>query len=130
VRDDYGAPHPALQGTRDRIELSRNGYANSLAAPRAELERVGYHVVERELRRQRYAMLDRTPSTPRSDDTLIGQVNGIEWRYLASDGREFTQWPPPRSVESHLPRAVIVTLSLDGYDDIRRVLEFPAEAAP
>ena len=44
VRDGYGAPLPALLGTRERVELTRHGHANALARPRAELERVGYRL--------------------------------------------------------------------------------------
>jgi general secretion pathway protein J len=54
IRDAYGAPRAALEGGSDRIELTRNGFANSLLAPRAELERIGYRVIDGELRREIY----------------------------------------------------------------------------
>src|SRR5690606_27761493 len=36
VRDAYGAPRPVLEGASQRIELTRHGYANVLALPRAQ----------------------------------------------------------------------------------------------
>jgi general secretion pathway protein J len=130
IRDAYGAPRAALEGGSDRIELTRNGFANSLLAPRAELERIGYRVIDGELRRERYVMLDRTPATAHIEDSLITEVERIEWRYLDRNGREFGQWPPPRAASEQLPRAVVVTLALRDFGDVRRVLELPDEAVP
>ena len=52
---------PALAGTGDRIELTRIGFANPLAEPRSNLERVAYAVDGQRLMRGRYAALDRPP---------------------------------------------------------------------
>lgn len=130
VRDGYGAPHPALEGERDRVELSRGGRANALALPRAELERVGYRVQQGTLQRLRFAVLDRSPgSTPAIDD-LLDEVERFDLRYVGADGRELPQWPPPRDAAQQLPRAVVVTLVLVDQGELRRVLELPDEVAP
>lgn len=130
IRDGYGAPHAPLEGTRERIELSRHGYANALALPRAEVERVGYRLDDGELQRLRYAVLDRAPASTAIEDALLDQVERLEFAYVAADGRELAQWPPPRANRDIPPRALIVTLTLADFGEIRRVLELPDEALP
>jgi general secretion pathway protein J len=129
VRDAYGAPLPPLLGASGRIELSRLGQANALALPRAAIERVGYRLEAATLRRDRYAVLDRVPSSLPLTDALLDRVESIEWRYVGNDGREVSQWPP-RTAAQTLPRAVLLILRLEDYGEIRRVLELPEEAAP
>ena len=130
VRDGYGAPQAALVGTRDRLEFSRHGLSNALALPRATIERVGYRLHEGSLQRQRYAVLDRTAAARASEDRLLDQVQTLEFTYLAEDGRELAQWPPPRAQDDAPPRAVAVVLTLPDYGELRRVLELPEAPAP
>jgi general secretion pathway protein J len=130
IRDGYGAPLAALQGTRNRIEFSRHGHANALALPRAEIERVGYRIEDGALQRLRHAVLDRTPGSTAVVDVLLEPAQALEFRYVGADGREREQWPPPRATTSSPPRAVIVLLTLADFGEIRRVLELPDEAAP
>lgn len=130
VRDGYGAPHAPLEGTRDRIEFSRHGYANGLALPRAEIERIGYRLEDGALQRLRHAVLDRTPGSVPTADSVLDQVERLEFEYVATDGRKLAQWPPPRAPSGTPPLALIVTLTLTDYGEIRRVLELPDEALP
>jgi general secretion pathway protein J len=130
VRDGYGSPLPPLIGTRERIELSRQGQANALALPRAGIERVGYRLDGAILRRDRYLVLDRVPGSLPLSDELLDRVESLEWRYLAADGRELPQWPAPRAATDAPPRAVLLTVQLEDFGEIRRVLELPEEARP
>lgn len=130
VRDGYGAPQAPLVGTRDRLELSRHGLSNALALPRATIERVGYRLDGDTLRRQRYAVLDRTAAARPAEDELLDRVQALEITYLAEDGRELAQWPPPRAQSDAPPRAVAIVLTLPDYGELRRVLELPEEPAP
>lgn len=130
IRDGYGAPLPALLGSRERIEFSRYGLANALALPRAEIERVGYRVQQQRLQRLRYTVLDRAPGSAPQVDELLDQVESIELEYFGADGRTLAQWPAPRSNSDAAPRAVAITLGLADYGRLRRVLELPDEARP
>ena len=127
VRDAYGVPRPALEGEVQRIELTRYGHANALALPRAELERVAYLRREDRLLRLRWPSLDSAPGTRPVEDELLEGVDGFELVYLDAQGREHRQWPPPRGVTQTLPRAIRVTLDVQGFGEIRRVLELPQE---
>lgn len=130
VRDGYGAPQAPLIGTRERIELSRHGLSNARALPRATIERIGYRLEGGALLRQRHAVLDRTANARPSEDRLLEQVEALEFIYLAEDGRELAQWPPPRAQDDAPPRAVAVVLTLPDYGELRRVLELPEAPAP
>ena len=127
VRDAYGAPRSALEGSGDRLEVTRGGLANAMAMPRAELERVGWRVLDGNLQRRRYAVLDRTPGSTPLDDDLLDRIESARFRYVDAQGGEQPQWPPPRGSTAQLPRAVIVTLTLDDFGEVRRVLELPQE---
>ena len=130
VRDGYGATHAALEGQSDRVEVTRGGYANALALPRAELERVAWRVLDGSLQRRRYAVLDRTAGSAPTDDDLLDAVQSLDLRYLGEGGREHAQWPPPEGSSAPLPRAVVMRVVLDDLGELRRVFELPAGPAP
>ena len=130
VRDGQGVPRAALEGARDRVELTRGGYANSLSLPRAELERVGWQLRDGVLQRLRYAVLDRTQGSRPLEDALVNRVAALDFRYIGVDGRELPQWPPPQGSTIPAPRAVIVSVTFEDLGEIRRVLELPREDAP
>ena len=130
VRDGYGASRAALQGARTQLELTRGGFANALAAPRAELERVDWRLRDGTLQRERWAVLDRTPGSIPHADALLERVESLDFRYLDAAGRELPQWPPPQGAVQQAPAAVIVSLTMTDLGEIRRVLELPREAPP
>lgn len=125
VRENYGSARPPLDGQASQFELTRFGHANSLGLARAELERVGYQLVDGELLRHRYAVLDRAPGTRPDDTVLLEGIQRFELRYRAADGRELRQWPPPRDTDQTLPRAVEVRIAGEAIGEIRRLLELP-----
>lgn len=130
IRDGYGVPRPALEGEGQRIELTRHGYANVLALPRAELERVAYQRRDGQLLRLRWPVLDRAPGTRPIEDELLEGVSRMELVYLDGHRREHRQWPPPQGVTDTLPRAIRLTLELEQFGEIHRVLELPQEPPP
>lgn len=125
IRDNYGSPRPEFEGGAQRLEFTRYGHANALARPRAELERVAWLQRADALHRLHWPVLDRAPGTQPSDDLLLQGVKRFDLIYLDAGGREFRQWPPPRAEAGHLPRALRLSLDVDGFGEIRRVLELP-----
>lgn len=125
VRDNYGAPRPMLEGETQRVELTRHGHANALALPRAELERVAYVRRDDRLFRLRWPVLDRAPGTRPVEDELIDGVDRMDVVYLDAQGREHRQWPPRGGIGDALPRAIRVTLEVQDFGEILRVLELP-----
>jgi general secretion pathway protein J len=128
VRDAYGASLPALQLVSGRIELSRIGHANSLAQPRAEIERVSYQVSDGTLQRLRFAVLDRVPGSVPEIQPLLPGIERFELRAFGLDGRPQTQWPADRDTPG-LPQAVELRIQIEGVGEVRRLLEL-APGAP
>ena len=130
-----GEAIPALVGGADRIELTRLGFANPRAEPRSNLERVVYAIDANVLRRGRYAVLDRAPDSAPAVSALLGDVDALRLRYLATDGVWRNAWPPsdlPSGVEPNvdaiavLPRAIELRLSTHDTGELRRIVELPS----
>jgi len=122
---------PALAGTGDRIELTRVGFANPLAEPRSNLERVAYALDAQKLQRGRYAALDRAPGgTPIATAVLDG-AQMLSFRYLGSDGAWRSTWPPSDAPSNGtltyelLPRAIEFRIATNDVGELRRVVELP-----
>ena len=137
VRGNYGETIPALRGSSDSLELSRLGFANPLAEPRSHIERVIYALTDKRLRRGRYAVLDRATGSVPDDRDLLDRVSRLRWRYLDRQGNWSDLWPSstvaptaigtapvPREIE--LPRAVELTIELEDYGELRRVVALPS----
>jgi general secretion pathway protein J len=128
-RDDW---LPALAGSADRIELTRLGFANPLAEPRSNLERVAYAVDARKLVRGRYAALDRVPDAAPATTTALDRVESLRFRYLGTDGVWRDAWPPAESIVANvqpvelLPRAIELRLATADIGELRRVVELPS----
>ncbi len=129
VRDADDVKQPMLIGDAARIEFTRHGFGNTLALPRAEMERVGYLRRDQELVRLRHSSLDGGGARPQ-EDVLMDGVERLQFTYLDAQGKEQRQWPPPRSETDTLPRAVELVIEFNGYGELRRVLELPSELPP
>ena len=122
---------PALAGTGDRIELTRIGFANPLAEPRSNLERVAYAVDAHRLMRGRYVALDRAPDAGPAATAVLGNTQGLSLRYLGNDGAWRSTWPPseaPDGMKTYelLPRAVEFRVATGDIGELRRVIELPS----
>lgn len=125
VRDHNGRPQAALSIDSSGLQLTRAGYGNALAQPRAELERVHWQQDDHGLQRWRYSALDRIDPRPLPAVAVLDRVNGVEFSALDNAGRWHSRWPDPRAAAVALPRAVRVRLRLADYGDIERLLELP-----
>lgn len=137
VRGNFGETLPAMRGSPDTIELSRLGFANPLAEARGEVERVIYSRTDATLQRSRFAVLDRAAGSVPDNQPLVDGVRSLRWRYLDQQGRWHDQWPrqqtgadnEPRQRNGNddtLPRAVEMTLTLDDYGELRRIVALPS----
>ena len=143
VLGNNGQTVPALVGSSTAVELTRLGYANPLAEPRSHLERVVYAGDRGNLRRGRYAVLDRAPdSTPQTRD-LLDHAGELHLRYYGCDQAWHETWPPrglpcaapvtSADADAVLPRAIEFRFTPEGLGEIRRVVELPSmmpSAAP
>jgi general secretion pathway protein J len=143
VRGNYGESLPALIGSSGHIEFTRTGFANPLAEPRSNLERVLYELDDSALKRGNYPVLDRAPGTTPHLTSLRGGVDTFRLRYLDAGNHWSDSWPPPEAAAAapdllvQLPRAVEFRIGTSDYGEITGTVElvstWPAravEAAP
>lgn len=137
VRGNDGRLLPAFIGSADQVEFTRVGFANPLAEPRSNLQRVVFALVDGGLQEGRYAALDRAPGSAPLRRELLPRAGGLRLRYLGCDRAWRESWPPRELLPcqreaaalSQLPRAVEVRIAPPELGEIRRIVELP-EPAP
>ncbi|UXI67565.1 type II secretion system minor pseudopilin GspJ [Tahibacter amnicola] len=131
VRDNYGAALPALKGDGDRIEFSHLGWGSPDSEARSSIERVGYLLDGKTLRRARYVVLDRAASTTPVMQTLRDGVTRFQLRYLNGGSNQWVDaWPPRDAKDTDLPRAIEFRLDIDGLGEVTRLIELLGPDVP
>ena len=134
IRDEYGEPQTALFSSTladDRLTLTRMGWDNPLGQPRANLQRVAYRLREGRLWRLHWPVLDRGSRMEPRETLLLDRVRDFKARFL-DQGEWRDDWPPPASSSEtskpdpdRLPRAVEISLTLEDWGEITRLLPLP-----
>ncbi len=119
----------------DLVVLTRTGWANPAGVQRPALERVSYRLDNGTLRRVHWPELDLTPATQPIAQDLLDHVKSVTFTYLTDARQWVDQWPPATNVvlspvEANptlrmRPIAVQVTLVLDDWGTIVRIIEIP-----
>jgi len=109
------------------LELTRGGWSNPAGLPRSTEQRVAYQLVDGELVRYHWYVLDRTFSNEPVETVLIDDVDSLLFRFLNAGGEWTEQWPPQSTTDivsrTNRPRAVEVRLTLADEGEIRRIVE-------
>lgn len=128
VREGYhGSLEPALRGDGGAtlpLEFTRAGWRNPGDANRGPMQRVAYAIVDGELIRSAWRVLDRAPDSLASRRVLLAGVSALELEFLVGDGW-VPSWPPAgeETAASELPRAVRVAFTVEGEGRVERVVE-------
>ena len=136
IRDEYGDPQPALRGgglLDDGLILTRAGWDNPLGQSRATLQRVAYRLREGRLWRLHWDVLDRGGLMEPRETLLLEKVQEFRARFLDPDDEWRNEWPPAVDERTSdqppnpnlLPRAVEITLTLEDWGAIARLLLLP-----
>jgi general secretion pathway protein J len=107
------------------VRLSRGGWRNPVPVPRGTLQRVQYRIEDDTLIRDYWLVMDYPLGTEPRSVTLLEDVNEIEIEYLDDASEWNVQWPPLRvdpDADFIYPRAVRITLDLDSWGEIVRVV--------
>ena len=88
VRDAFGDSTAAIIIGEPLIEFTRRGWQNPLRSPRSELQRVAYTVVDGDLVREFWPLLDRGPDTEPIGQVLLPGVADVEFVAHAAQGEE------------------------------------------
>ena len=131
VRDELGEQLlPAIRSDASSpfaLEVTRGGWSNPAGLPRSTQQRVAYQLLDGELSRYHWYVLDRTFSNEPIQTVLLGNVDAILFRYLRPSGEWVDQWPPVAAATGvnpqNRPRAVEIVLSLADEGEISRIVE-------
>ncbi|MBD3647131.1 MAG: type II secretion system minor pseudopilin GspJ, partial [Pseudomonadales bacterium] len=127
VRDEYGEPLPALMVGSGRYlaEFTRTGWSNPLGRPRSELQRVAYDVVDGELIRYFWFVLDRAEDSRPIPQTIFEEVEDFRLYLVSEEGDRTDVWPA-LDAERPLPAAVEMVISFKDRGELRRLVPLPA----
>jgi len=131
IREPLGDQRlPALmagEGIEYKVEFTRAGWSNTAGLPRPTLQRVAYRLDQDGLWRDYWRVLDRTQASEPVRYKLLTGVRAVSFRFLAPSQEWVDLWPQPggNPVEQQRlrPAAVEVTLDLEDWGQIRRVIE-------
>lgn len=136
IREPLGDGHQpaliAMPGTTTTVSFTRAGWMNPAGGARSTLQRVRYEVRDGALHRDQWRVLDAQLDPQPDTRALLQGVTGFSLRFM-NDGRDWQDsWPPPAQGPSRTerelrwrPLAVEVTLELEGWGTITRLIEVP-----
>jgi len=140
VRDEHGDRLAPLTGDGGDplLELTSASWRNPAGLPRSTLRRVAYELRRGVLVRLTWPVLDRAQDTRAVREDLIGDVVRAQVRFLDQNRKWHREWPPgpgggspaaaggePASKVADLPLAVELTLELEDWGIVHRLLRLP-----
>jgi len=110
------------------IQFTRAGWSNTAGLARPTLQRVGYRLDGEGLWRDHWPVLDRTLAMEPVRVKLLTQVRTVRFRFMNASREWVDRWPANDGTnltgsERLRPAAVEVTLELEDWGVIRRVIE-------
>lgn len=110
-----------------KVEFTRAGWSNTAGLARPTLQRVGYRLDQDGLWRDYWRVLDRTQTSEPVRVKLLTGVRAVTFRFLSPSQEWIDRWPQlggnPLDQERRRPAAVEITLDLEDWGEIRRVVE-------
>jgi general secretion pathway protein J len=136
IREPIGEQYlPALLATDSveyKLEFTRAGWSNTAGLPRSTLQRVAYRLDQDGLWRDHWRVLDRTQAAEPVRVKLLTGIRSVTFRFMTPSREWSEQWPAGRTVgpttsdaERARPAAVEVTLELEDWGEITRLIEVP-----
>ena len=123
IRDAYGDDEAALVLFNGKeLVFTRGGNFSSLKLDRTELTRVAYSLQDEQLIRSYWRQLDSTQGDRPFRASLLGKVNDLQIRVLDQNNIWHLDWPISDSLKI---RALEITLELEDWGEIRRLLPMP-----
>lgn len=123
---------PALSagvGVEYVLQLTRAGWSNTAGLSRPTLQRLGYRMDGQDLWRDHWPVLDRTLTVEPARDKLLTGVKSLTFRFMDGSRNWLDHWPDtPAGGQAEVglrPTAVEVTIELEDWGTIRRLVEVP-----
>ena len=112
-------------GDEGALVMTRGGWRNPLQRPRSELQRVGYRLQDDELVRAYWPTLDGIGDEDPVTQTLLKQVEELEFFVLDEAGTEHKFWPPEAATGDAQLTALILRIRLKPVGVVERIWEVP-----
>ena len=134
IREPIGEQRiPALlagDSVEYKLEFTRAGWSNTAGLPRPTLQRVAYRLDQDGLWRDYWRVLDRTQAAQPTRNNLLKGVRSVTFRFMTPAREWVDRWPVlegqnPLEQERARPAAIEVTLELDDWGVLRRLVEVP-----
>lgn len=134
IRDEYGDFQPAVSNRNSlySLELTRSGWRNPMSDPRSDLQRVSYELLDGELLRHYWTVLDRPQDSESVIQTVLTDIDTLSLRFMKSDNQWVDAWPPEQTdqdsstVTNHLiPKAIEVTIEHEYFGTLVRLYDLP-----
>ncbi len=128
IGDQYIPAVLAGESIEYRVEFTRAGWSNTAGLPRSTLQRVAYRVDQDGLWRDHWPVLDRTQTSEPVRVNLLTGVRDVKFRFMSNAREWIDRWPmpgvaSPMEADRTRPAAVEVTIDLEDWGEIRRVIE-------
>jgi general secretion pathway protein J len=110
------------------LQFTRAGWSNTAGLARPTLQRVGYRVDGEGLWRDHWTTLDRTMTVQPVSQRLLAGVRSVRFRFMTPERSWVERWPLIEGAttvdgERQRPAAIEVTLDLEDWGEIRRLVE-------
>jgi general secretion pathway protein J len=128
VRTASGDSFPALMiGDEGSLEMTRGGWRNPLQRPRSNVQRVAYRLQGENLVRAYWPVLDRLGGEEPLTQTILEEVDDLEFFVIDEQGEEHKIWPPGPLAEDSPARVagLILRISMSPIGIVERVWEVP-----
>jgi general secretion pathway protein J len=119
------SPSALMIGDEGALVMTRAGWRNPLQRPRSELQRVGYRLQGDDLVRAYWPILDGIGEEEPVSQTLLEQVDELEFFVLDEAGTEHKFWPPEGASSDAQLTALILRIRLQPVDVVERIWEVP-----
>ena len=90
------------------------------------MQRVGYLLQDNKILRAYWPVLDRAQDTEPAYQTLLEDVERLEFYVLDNSGNEHTYWPQPGLAPNITPVALIMRADLPTFGVVERIWEIPS----
>ncbi|MEO5573336.1 MAG: type II secretion system minor pseudopilin GspJ [Gammaproteobacteria bacterium] len=127
IRDNFGEvrePLVAEQEGEQLVEFTRTGWRNPAGQVRSNLQRVAYAVIDEQLVRSSWNVLDRAQNSEPQVSVLMQGVKGAALQFIDKDFNAQDHWPMfsrNTSQQQVLPTAIEVTLDVAGWGRMTRL---------
>jgi len=130
VRDELGDKIPLFRGQSDAsgqvsfIEFTRANWRNPAGLPRSNMQHVIYNFGQGKLNRVHSIFLDQTSNSPKVTRALLDDMKSMSMSFLNKAGQWTSTWAmfDSQSLDSSLPRAIKISMEVDTFGLIERLI--------